>query len=89
MYKEWIEIEHTLRFLGNDIDDKKMEYTIDSLKDAVIALMAFKLGWDSNEVFYENMKQQAYKSIDLLKEKWLKIESIQLEDLKCFVNNIL
>lgn len=73
MRKEWIKIEHTLRFLGNEISkDIELEYTLNNLKNAVISLMGFKLVWDNNEVFYENMKYQAYECIDKLKENWLK-----------------
>lgn len=90
MRREWLQVEHTLRFFGQgSTKNIEMEYTINNLKSAVIALMGFKLGWDDNIIFYKNMKHQTYKCIDNLKENWLETESIQLEELKDFINNNL
>jgi len=91
MKREWIQIEHTLRYLesGKRNVDGNFELKVDFLKSAIIALMGFKLGWDDNEVFYENMKDSANKYIDELKENWCKEESLQLDELKGFVNNNL
>jgi hypothetical protein len=90
MKEKWLKVEHTIRYLGTEIDDNiELEYTLNELKNSIIALMGFKLSWDDNEVFYKNMKSQANEYIDKLEEKWFKSISTSLKNLRDFINSDL
>jgi hypothetical protein len=87
--KEWLEVEHILRYLLSDKElTQKDYYKIDFLKSAIIALFGFKVFEDDNEIFYFNMNKQAQECIDYLQERYPTI-SHSLENVREFINNNL
>ena len=91
--KEWIVVEHDLRYLDsfcsenrklNDMDLLR----IDDLKSAVIGLLGIKLNFDDNEIFKHNMLNQVETSIIYLQENFHSKRS-KLERIKTFVMEYL